>query len=119
MAFINIENILTNKAEQDKIKEILWANETPEPCRDCGVKPGKKHKTGCDACNCEGCGRQAIQCKCPNGATIPTYDGYWPGVKYCYEKNLICWDTATAQWMWDLNRAAVERFKEIKLKKLN
>jgi len=49
-------------------------------CHDCGAKPGKPHKDGCDTERCSVCGRQRIQCDCKgHDKAFARWTGIWPG----------------------------------------
>lgn len=116
MAFIKIQNCNLTEKEQKTIKEKLWAIEQKNKthcCPDCAVKPNQKHKPNCDVPHCNSCNVQALQCKCNNQVILP-WDGLWPNTELCYKNNLICWDTASSQWMFDLNEAARYKFKMFK-----
>jgi len=74
-----------SQSEIDEINERLWkeAKETADRhCPDCGVAPGENHLENCDVARCQHCGGQRFSCD-----SVDTWDGLWPGVKECYEKN--------------------------------
>uniref|UniRef100_A0A6M3IMI3 Uncharacterized protein n=1 Tax=viral metagenome TaxID=1070528 RepID=A0A6M3IMI3_9ZZZZ len=49
-------------------------------CHDCGAKPGKMHKNGCDTERCSECGDQRLQCDCENhDKAFARWTGIWPG----------------------------------------
>jgi hypothetical protein len=101
--FISPIKMGLSQTEIDRIVEILYKErEAGSTCPDCGVKPGELHQPGCDVEICENCGVQMLQCECENPINS-TWSGLWPGIKECYEQKLICWDTATSQWCFDLN----------------
>jgi hypothetical protein len=57
-------------------------------CNDCGAKPGKRHKEGCDVARCTACGGQDISCDCDEPSKKPkmqVWTGIWPGVLECFE----------------------------------
>lgn len=99
-----------SQQEVDKICEDLWKDrEEVSDCPDCGAKPGKKHRMGCDVARCSICGYQLLSCDCKKGKP-DTWTGIWPGIKECYEQKLICYDTCTHPitgkelgWCFDLN----------------
>ena len=101
MAFLTPEQKGISKEEKKKILDRLLVEEKPSNCPDCGVKSGEKHLDGCDVERCIECGSQRIQCDCDCEHDV--WIGLWPGVKECQELELICWDTATNSWMYDLN----------------
>jgi len=90
---------------QEKIKEIcevLWDKECETVCPDCGVKPGEQHDGYCDVARCTACGGQLLSCECEDGKA-DVWSGLWPGVKECYERKLIAFDTISGKWCFDLN----------------
>jgi hypothetical protein len=93
----------------DKLRD--WAaaiaaieNENGALCPDCGVKPGEKHKPGCDIERCPHCGGQALMCLSDESGELlagcdemPVTDeellpwtGSWPGDKECEEYGFWC-----------------------------
>jgi hypothetical protein len=42
----------------------------------------------------------------------------WPGVQECYDKKLVCFDTATSSVCFDLNEEAVRHQIELQKKNL-
>ena len=61
-------------------------------CPSCGVKPGEKHKDGCNIEGCPLCGERGLTCECEN---IPdgehrVYTGLFPGTEECLEYGLWC-----------------------------
>lgn len=62
-----------------------------QPCPDCGVKPGEKHRKNCDVARCLTCGGQRLSCDCKTDeGDGDIWDGLWPGTKECYEKGYVC-----------------------------
>lgn len=119
--FYTPEQLKLSNAEKNRICEELWKDrEDVSTCPDCAVKPGKVHTEGCDVDKCVTCGVQMLMhaistCKKPVSSV---WSGLWPGVKECYEQKLICFDTVTNQWCFDLNTLAslnVKRIKKIKV----
>lgn len=90
----------------NEIVEQLWKEEQVRNCPDCAVKPNTQHKFGCDVAQCKVCGLQAIGCDCEY-AEPDMWTGIWPGIKECYEQKLICFDSITNHWRFDLNTLAV------------
>jgi len=51
-----------------------------QDCHDCGAKPGKVHKPGCDIERCSVCGSQLLQCGCEgHDPMFARWTGIWPG----------------------------------------
>ena len=99
-------------AEQiNQICEELWQkNSAKKSCPDCSVNPGEKHWNACDVPNCNSCGIQKIQCEC--GDTSPRmWDGIYPGIRECYEQKLICFNSGSEEWMFDLNTWYINNMK--------
>jgi len=98
---------------KDQIRDIAEElykeriSEAKEACNDCGAEPGEPHLDGCDVARCEHCGGQALSCDCyDQGEDIWT--GLWPGIKECYEQQLICrGNFGKDEWTFDLNTLAV------------
>lgn len=86
-------------------EELKTANQS---CHDCGVKPGKAHLDGCDTARCLKCGGQRLTCNCEEGGG-DIWTGMWPGIKECYTKGYVCFDTQTGSLGFDLNREAMDR----------
>jgi len=107
------------KDPSQSMLDSLWAEVTKTAiCHDCGVKPGQPHKDGCDTARCLNTGMQRLQCDCGKcGEDVWT--GIWPGIKECYEKRLVCFDTATNRVCFDLNRQCVEFQLECQRKQRN
>lgn len=79
-----------------------------ENCSDCGVKPGRQHKRGCDVALCPECGFQRLQCGAhARTAGWGTWTGEWPGEVECREWGWYRSDTlpdGTVIQAEDLNR---------------
>lgn len=90
----------------NEIVEQLWKEEHVRNCPDCAVEPNTQHNTFCDVAICINCGQQALCCDCEH-AEYDVWTGIWPGIKECYEQKLICFDSMTNQWRFDLNTLAV------------
>jgi hypothetical protein len=99
--FIKPENLTTEQINE--ICEKLWKEELLHysDCPDCGVNPNQQHLNNCDVARCTICGRQKLGCDCEKGEN-DIWEGIWPGIKKCYENKLICFDTVTLQWMFNL-----------------
>jgi len=69
-----INNILGMKAVEPKRDKNFWKG---EPCPDCGVKPGKPHKTNCDIEQCSICKKQRLSCGCKK--KHDKYKARWQG----------------------------------------
>lgn len=84
----------------------LWEEEQKKagkPCPDCGALVGEKHQAMCDVARCLATGAQRLSCVCTQcGEDV--WIGLWPGIKECYEEKLICFDGASGQVGFDLNR---------------
>ncbi len=111
---------LTSK-EIDEICERLWKEtlDSAGDCHDCGVKPNKRHKEGCDCASCTSCGGQRLMCDCKTGKPS-IWTGIWDGKKECYEQKLICYSENSSfpsEWVFDLNTWYVNSIKSKKLKK--
>ena len=65
---------------------------SPKTCPDCDVKPGSRHKLGCDVERCYVCGDQFIGCNCDEAEIVHDdrlpWTGEWPGVAECREYGL-------------------------------
>lgn len=114
MAFFTPEQKGLSQEDIDRIVEELWVKEFQHPhknCPDCGVKSGEKHRDNCDVERCTVCGIQALQCEEHADAERETWTGFWPGIKECYEKKWIVFDTAMGrnEWCFDLNRESADR----------
>jgi len=94
-------------AQIDEICERLFkeAQEMGGYCGDCGVPSMTKHEENCDIAKCTSCGLQRLSCFCEDGDS-DIWEGLWPGIKDCYELKMICFDTATGEWCFDLNEWA-------------
>src|SRR5262249_36450241 len=68
-------------------------------CPDCGVLPGNAHLPGCDVARCSHCGRQYLQCQCPEHDPQAAYwTGEWPDVKECQGRGWRCVLIAGKGW---------------------
>jgi len=100
-----------SQKEIDEIVEKLWKErESVGHCPDCGVAPGETHGDYCDISHCLNCGDQTIFEDCCDNIKHDTWSGIWPGLKECYERKLICYDTCQYPdngkeigWCFDLN----------------
>jgi len=96
-----------NLTSEDVIEicEQLWSEENISNCPDCNVKPNQQHIEGCDVARCTLCKTQRLCCDCEEGddGECDIWTGLWPGVEECYKHKLICFDTATNSYMFDLN----------------
>lgn len=79
-------------------------------CPDCQVSPGIPHIDGCDVARCRATGVQRLQCDCGK-CRSEIWTGMWPGVQECYEKKLVCFDTATSSVMFYLTGECLTRAK--------
>lgn len=53
----------------------------PEPCHDCGAKPGMVHGDSCDVERCSVCGNQRLGCGCKgHDRKFARWTGFWPGL---------------------------------------
>jgi len=59
------------------------ADEEPQRCGDCGVKPQEMHLDGCDVARCAKTGIQRLQCEHHDCNTVWT--GQSPGEAECVE----------------------------------
>lgn len=51
-----------------------------EDCHDCGARPGRPHRDGCDVERCSSCGGQRVQCACAeHDPAFSRWTGIWPG----------------------------------------
>jgi hypothetical protein len=85
--------------------EELWQKEklrSNRNCGDCGAKVGEAHLDYCDVPHCEACGVQKLQCECGDKESC-VWDGFWPGIKECYQQKLIIFDSGRNEWCFDLN----------------
>lgn len=107
MAFIKIQDMGLTDDAMEKIRQELWAEEnaTSGKCPACLTEIGQHHKDGCDVARCMKCCGQFISCDCKKPKP-DTWDGLWPNTRFCYENKLVCWDTASSRYMFDLNEAA-------------
>jgi len=111
--FITPEKMGISQEEKSRILDRLWSEEKSSNCPDCGVLPGQQHQDGCDVDRCPDCKIQKLQCNCGSDKH-DTWTGLWPGVKECQELELICWDTATNSWMYDLNKWVLNQMRKKK-----
>jgi len=79
-------------------------------CHDCNAEPNQKHLANCDVVRCSICGGQLLSCSCEDGQP-DIWTGLWPGVKECYEKKLICFNTMKQEYIFDLNELAILRIQ--------
>lgn len=100
---------LSEQQIREKTEEI-WKETKPRPtCPDCGVKIGEVHDISCDTARCTNCGGQLLSCDCPDDVANPdVWTGFWPGMKECYEHQIICYDTISGTWMFDLNEYTIQ-----------
>jgi len=109
MGWVTIPN-----PSQELLDEIM-ARERARmgPCHDCGVKPGKAHKEGCDVARCKICEGQRLQCDC-EGGDGDIWTGLWPGTEECYKQKFVCRWEGPSEWddglpSFDLNRLSVRK----------
>lgn len=106
--FVSPEDRNISAEEINRICEELYAEANKrahETCHDCGVKPGKKHLAGCDISHCDKHGGQSMICGCK---PKDKWTGLWPGYQWCYDNKVICYDTSSACWRFDLNTHAIK-----------
>ena len=101
--FLTPESQNLTQEQIQEICEFLWKKECEiTKCPDCQVNPGEQHDRYCDVARCTSCGHQLLSCECEDGEA-DIWTGYWPGVKECYERKMIAFDTASGTWCFDLN----------------
>lgn len=113
--FLTPKQLELNQQQIDEICERLWKEEnriSNKHCGDCNAAPGEQHLEGCDVARCTSCGGQRLACDCKDGEP-DIWTGLWPGIKECYERKLICFDTClhpvtneALGWRFDLNEYA-------------
>lgn len=107
--FLTPTDLKLSQSDINKIAEKLWQEEKDlRNCPDCGVEPGETHGDYCDISRCLNCGEQTIFEDCCDNIQHDVWTGHWPGIKECYEQKLICYDTASKSWCFDLNRWIIE-----------
>ena len=106
------QKVNLSQTQINEICEKLYKKELSNihNCPDCGVEPNQQHLDGCDVARCSICGGQLLSCNCENKQP-DIWTGLWPGVKECYEKKLICFDTKNQEYRFDLNELAIQRIQ--------
>jgi hypothetical protein len=75
---------------------LILENEFRDKCPGCAVKLSEFHSNGCDVQRCGMSGLQMHTCgifdEKPNHECVFTvWDGYWPGIKECFEYGLFAY----------------------------